>query len=223
MQNFNLFLIGKAGSGKSTLANYLKYNYESKVWHFADEIRDLIERVDPILFDGIHISDFRKFFSWDGLKNGGINKSALWDFLRLMSGKYDILSQYQLESYQDRMKKETRRLLQQFGEEFRGIAGNEVWVNRTFDKIDFHKDCNIIADMRRVYEANRSRLVKNGLIIRLNRNEEGLQDTKGAWRNHITETDLDNIKEDFTLQINGNIEKDITPLLHFLGLPLLAG
>lgn len=122
-----LGLAGFAGSGKDTAAQVLR----GEGWHqiaYADVLREVLLAINPIVGMGIngepvHLDHVIRSWGWQGYKESVY--------------RYEI-----------------RRLIQRTGTEAgRNIHGSDVWVNKTFERLDL-SSCNyVISDVRFPNEA----------------------------------------------------------------------
>jgi hypothetical protein len=81
-------LTGYAQSGKDTVAKLLVNNYGYTRVAFADKVRELLLEINPIMYNGGHLSSFVKEFGWDFAKNKPEVREMLQD---LGLGVRDIL------------------------------------------------------------------------------------------------------------------------------------
>lgn len=93
---------------------------------------------------------------------------------------------------------EVRNLLKNFGMEMRKQFGEDVWVDLLFNNIESFENNIVISDVRFKNEAEAIKKY-GGTVVRVKR--PGI----GPHSNHASETELDKIEYDYTINNEGSV------------------
>jgi uncharacterized protein YjhX (UPF0386 family) len=167
-------LAGYARSGKDSAADALEGIGFRRI-AFADKLREFMYEMNPIVkhndssLHSLPLRDIIDIHGWNGYKDTG------W--------ATDI-----------------RRWMQVVGTNcVRGILGNDIWANATFDSMYMDKNY-VLTDVRFLNEANGIRQ-RGGRMYRIVR--AGV----GPANDHISETALDNYDYDGFIHNDGTLEE----------------
>ena len=139
-----LGLSGYARTGKDTVANILVNEHGFERVSYADALKDVAYRIDPMIETSFWVSD-----------DGHLPLSKLIDLVGWEQAKDDF--------------SEVRRLLQNLGVTLREVIDENVWVNLAFRKINYGDDDRyVIPDVRFPNEMGAIRYV-GGKVIRIER------------------------------------------------------
>ena len=174
----DIALIGHARSGKDALAAELRRSHAYTRVAFADPLKAMLLRIDPIIGDALditqeylHLAEYVSAYGWEEAKNG---------------------------------YPEVRRVLQSAGQAQRE-TDEFYWIKRAVEKIEAARRWSlpmVVTDCRYRAEAD----VLSALdftMVRVVRPASGLV---GALARHASETELDDYVEDITLENNGSLE-----------------
>lgn len=115
-------LSGYAGSGKDTLAGLLAERCGYQVAHFADPLRELCRRVNPILGTSM------------------LGQEARWSDTILDDETYAAMKAHPT------LGPELRGFMQRLGTEARAVLGEDVWIDAAFAHFDIGRP-TVFADM----------------------------------------------------------------------------
>jgi len=183
-------LTGYARSGKDTVAKSLRLRGGFRRIAFADKLKDLALRLDPIV--GVESLSGDLFFT----RVQELVDSQGWE---------DAKKQH-----------DVRHLLQRLGNEAREVLGDNVWVEAVRGQLLTYISENknvVFTDVR--YE-NEAQLVHayGGKMVRV------VRPNVQALNNHVTETNVDLISVDDTIMNDGTINDlgaKVTELLRKYG------
>jgi hypothetical protein len=171
-----------AGSGKTTLANLLAQKHGYRVVNFADPLRDLLRRTNPII-------GYRPESHDDAAACLHLDAAPVrWADLERSHG-------YTGAKAHPRFGRAFREALQGLGEGVRQVLGADAWVEAAFADI---RGCErvVFADARYPSEADAVRRA-GGLVLRIERHIDGR--LVGPVNGHISETALDRYRFDLHL------------------------
>ncbi|QZE11677.1 deoxynucleoside monophosphate kinase [Streptomyces phage Karp] len=164
-------LAGYARSGKDSAADALESIGFRRI-AFADKLREFMYEMNPPLnCNGmiVNLRDVIDKHGWNGYKE------TIW-------------------------AQDIRRWMQVVGTNcVRGILGNEIWADATFNSMYMDKNY-VVTDVRFINEANGIRQ-RGGRMYRIVR--EGI----GPANNHVSETALDNYDYDGFIHNDGTLEE----------------
>lgn len=173
-------LSGYAHSGKDTAAKALiDAGWQRRA--FADTIRDVLYRLDPLI------------------NLGGPNPTPATPALARpaevirLSALVDMIGWGQAKNRHP----EVRELLQRLGSDAgREVLGHDIWTRATLDNLPDHRV--VITDVRLPAEANAIR-ARGGLVVRV------VRPGTGPVNDHITEIAMDGYRVDVTLLNDGSV------------------
>lgn len=191
-----LALGNKARQGKDLFANYLSTR-GFKVYHFADPLKE----------------ECRKYFNWGKEKNISAQHALCAAFpnkryavdvggVNFYWGKVCHLEGWLFKDNNGQSWRVPEFSLLQFWGSIRREQDKDYWVKKTFESI-FKSGCEkiVIADLRHQNEAEWIKIL-GGKLIKLKRVNNGTQFIDSERDpSHISETDLDNYKFDYELQL----------------------
>jgi dephospho-CoA kinase len=172
---FIIGLSGKAGSGKDTAANFILKYYAS---HHPNK------KVQTQSFS-LKLKQMVATLTGTSLEQ---NMSR--------EGKAMVIPHF---------NKSLGELQQLVGTELRHTLGADVWVHALLSNEQIYtNDVSVVTDVRFVNEKNAIE-ERDGVVIRINRNNFELKD--GRDPNHESETALDNASFDYTISNDGSLEE----------------
>lgn len=165
-------LAGYARSGKDSAADALEGIGFRRI-AFADKLREFMYEMNPpissIYGTVVPLRDIIDSRGWDGYKD------TVW-------------------------AKDIRRWMQVVGTNcVRGILGNDIWANATFDSMYMDKNY-VLTDVRFMNEANGIRQ-RGGRMYRI------IRAGVGPANDHVSETALDNYDYDGFIHNDGTLEE----------------
>lgn len=181
----NIGLIGKARSGKDTVAKRLGQRYAYQRVAFADPLKEMALRIDPIVIPDAYPQH-----------DGPVRLSQ-------------IVSGMGWESAKDNYP-EVRRILQHCGQTMRE-ADPDFWLRIALDKVREHNDAQlpvVVSDVR--YRNEALSLRRAGFkLVRIVRPPNGtaltMREIRAAM--HASETELDGFTADLTLHNAGSLDE----------------
>ena len=193
---------GKAGSGKNTICDMIiyllyceKYNIEPTIKHFKESIEESYK--------------LERGTGWSIMSFANRLKecvSSLSDYeidLNEEQGKNSLVSWLEINGRHPSY----RELLQWFGTTIRQSVCDDFWIQALFSTI--REDENILISDVRFKNEVESIKNRNGVVIRVNRNNSGAG-------NHISEIDLDDYPFDHIIDNNGSLEDLLFKVKHLL-------
>ena len=171
----HIALIGKSRSGKDTVAEILTERASYTRLAFADRLKKAALQVDPIVYHDCRV---------------GYRTLA------------DIVRAEGWERAKDGLP-EVRRFLQDFGQAMREID-DMVWVRPVADQVRQGTRLNmpcVVSDVRYANEVTELQAL-GAVTVRVTRPGAGLQGDAGA---HSSETELDDMETDITIDNNGTL------------------
>lgn len=179
----HIALMGRARSGKDTVAAHLVANYGYKRVAFADPLKEMALKADPLIVsqteyeDGdettvqYRLSDIARDDGWEGAKD---------------------------------VYPEVRRFLQSLGSAVRDVLGEDTWLEKGMDTARWHMSEGhpvVFTDVRYMNEA--SALRWHGFtMVRI---ERPASQNSGPASAHASETELDGYIPDHVLVNDGSV------------------
>ncbi len=185
IKDFPILLVGYAGCGKDTVANYLveKYGYTKKA--SGDKLRELQEKINPLVENSYNTEKGSKTESIIALNSERVVEYKRYNEWLAIYGYED--SKYKVSGF--------RQSLVDLGESLRKVFGQDVWINQVCNE-EFKNNINkriVIADGRNKYEANRARIC-GGIIIKILRKDAA---------NEIERLSVADVDPDYTINNTG--------------------
>lgn len=155
-------LSGYAQSGKDTIGSFLVKEHGFVRFAFADALKEVVYRLNPIVQTEINVDDLGEYVSQDRVRD--IVDTYGWEMAKRVS--------------------EVRRLLQVMGTEAgRQVLGENIWVDTVLNQVG-DQDA-VITDCRFPNEAQAVK-DRGGFVVRV------MRDGVDAVNAHPSETSLDN-------------------------------